>query len=486
MSDNPKKTERKLPVLIVDLDDTLVKTDIFLEQLIRYLKKHPLRVFRVGMQLLKNRAETKAHVAANVTLDAADLPYNQDVLEFLRRRHADGQRIVLATAADTRVAQAVAQHLGLFETVLSSDGGQNLKGPNKTAAIRDYLGDAPFDYIGDSHSDRPIWEAAGRAHVVSTDTQTAKALAGSVPVEHLFERPKRGFTVLRRSLRLHQWAKNFLVFAALLMSHSYADPAKVMLAVTAFLCLGLCASATYIWNDLMDLEEDRRHPSKRHRPLASGALTLREGLMLSLFCMGTGLGLGALVLGSVGVLALLVYVCLTLYYSLRLKKKLAADVVLLAGLYLYRIYLGGLAIDVAISDWLLAFSIFFFLSLGYAKRLTDIPVENRNTMTTIPGRAYLGIDSIVITALGIGSGLCSIIVMALYINDASVAVRYASPKILWVVCLLLLYWLNRIWILAGRGAIHSDPVSFAIRDRVSLICGAFMIASILIAYSFGS
>ena len=279
------------------------------------------------------------------------------------------------------------------------------------------------------------------------------------------------FNVLRRTLRLHQWAKNFLVFAALLLSHGYTDPTKIAAACVVFLALGLCASGTYIWNDLLDLADDRNHPSKRFRPLASGVIHIRDGVLLSLICVLGGLVLALLVLGAPIAAALLVYIILTVAYSLHFKRVLAADVILLAGLYLYRIYLGGLAIEAPLTDWLLAFSIFFFLSLGYAKRLTDIPPHKRDKEDAIPGRAYIGLDAITITALGVSAAASSIIVMALYITDEQVLQNYSSPQLLWVICLLLLYWLNRLWLLVFRGAVPSDPISFALRDRASQICG---------------
>lgn len=378
------------------------------------------------------------------------------------------------------MAADVAAHLGLFDEVLASDGARNLKGARKAEAIAEAVGDA-FDYIGDTAADRAIWARSGRAHVVAASPAHAARLSAGVPVERVFGGAGLSAGAALRALRVHQWSKNLLVFAALLLSHTYTEPDRILAAVVAFLCLGLCASGTYVWNDLLDLADDRRHPTKRARPLASGQLRIQDGIVLSLASVGLGLGIAGAVLGAPIVLALMAYIVLTVSYSTVLKRKLAADVIVLAALYLYRIYLGGMAIGVPVSDWLLAFSIFFFLSLGYAKRMTDLPPEVRGGTEPIAGRAYAPIDVPVITTLGAGAGLCSIIVMALYITDEAVRATYSAPQGLWLICLILLYWLNRMWILTFRGEVDRDPVSFAVRDRTSQICGLLVVAVVILS-----
>lgn len=478
MAQAPQHSDRPL---VVDLDDTLVTTDIFLEQAMALAKRGVGAALGMARALAAGRAEAKRHVARQSTLDPDGLPYNAPVVAFLKAERARGRRIILATAADREVAEPVAAHLGLFDAVLASDETGNLKGARKAEAIAAHLDGQPFDYIGDSPADRPIWQAAGQAHVVAADRGKAGVLAAGVPVVQVFERPGLTPASLIKALRLHQWAKNVLVFVALLLSHTYGDMERVGAAVIAFIALGLCASGTYLWNDLLDLADDRRHPSKRRRPLASGVMTIRQGLVISFGIVALALGLAWVALGPVLVLALICYIVLTVSYSLLIKRKMAADVMLLALLFLFRIYLGGLAIDVPVTDWLLAFSIFFFLSLGYAKRLADLPPEKRTSAAPIAGRAYTGLDAGAITALGVASAFCSVIIMALYITDETVSASYAAPQLLWLICFLLLYWLNRVWLLVYRGLLDDDPVVFALKDNTSRLCGLVIVLVVVLA-----
>mgnify|MGYP001794733736 CR=1 FL=1 len=478
-SDTPVQAPPR--ALVVDLDDTLVSTDTFMEQALVVLKAKPMAIFRMLVGLAKGRAHLKALVAAHTPLALQDLPYNDDVLDFLRHEKAAGRQIILATAADSGVAQTVADHLGIFDAVLSSTPGNNLKGPAKAAAIGDHLKETPFDYIGDSTADRPIWQAAGRAHVVAADTATARKRAGDTKLEQVFVRPGLTPRVFLKAMRVHQWAKNVLVFVPLILSHTYDEPARVWAALVAFLCLGLCASGTYLWNDLLDLADDRAHATKRMRPLASGRMTIREGVLASVALIGLGLGTALVLNGVVLMLGISLYIALTLSYSLVIKRKMVADVLLLAGLFLYRILLGGLATGVVISDWLMAFSIFFFLSLGLAKRLTDLPPDSRNNPALIPGRGYRGTDAPVLAALGAGSALSSIIILSLYINDSQVMMLYDTPQALWGICLVLLYWVCRVWVLVYRGELPHDPIVFALKDKISRILGVIILLIVLFA-----
>lgn len=474
-------TARGDPPLVVDLDDTLIQTDSFLEQALVLVKQRPRTIPRLVRGLAAGRARLKAIVMDESTVDAANMPYHIELVDFLRAENARGRRIILASAADKRVADAVADHLGIFETVLASTENNNLKGQAKADAIAHHLEGAEFDYVGDSLADRAIWAAAGRAHVVAADMQAAQKRAGSVPVARVFTRPGLTPKVMLRAMRIHQWAKNALIFVPLILSHTYDDPGRIFAACLAFLCLGLCASGTYLWNDLLDLPDDRAHPTKRNRPLASGRMTIRDGVVASFLLVGSSLILAGLFNGVALVGGLLVYILLTLAYSMIVKRKMVADVLLLAMLFLYRIMLGAIAIGVVVSDWLLAFSIFFFLSLGFAKRVADLPPEVRQSDTQIAGRAYRGTDAPILAVLGAGAGLSSIIIMALYITDAAVVQRYQTPQLLWVICLVLLYWLNRIWIMVYRGDLPHDPVVFALKDRNSRILGVLIIIMIVLA-----
>lgn len=467
--------------LVVDLDDTLILTDSFVEQALALAKTAPVDFLKLLTHAGGGRAVLKSKVADAVPLDASGLPYNKDLIDFLTAEKARGRKIILATAADERYAQSVADHLGLFDIVLASNAEQNLKGSAKADAIQEATSGAKFEYVGDCKADREIWARAGSAMVVSKDAAAAAEVAGNLEVTQVFHRDAMDWRVFLKAMRVHQWAKNVLVFVPLLLSHTYDEPDRLFATCLAFLCIGLCASATYFWNDLFDLADDRTHPTKRNRPLASGRMLVKDGVIYSFALLAVSLGL-ALFLGSFAlVCSLLAYVVLTLSYSLVVKRKMVADVILLAMLFLLRILIGGIAANVAVSDWLFAFSIFFFLSLGFAKRLADLPPEVRSSDFLIAGRGYRGTDAPILATLGASSGLSSVIVLALYINEPTVVGLYQNPIVLWGICLILLYWLNRIWLLVHRGELPHDPVVFALKDNISRMLGVMIMVLVLLA-----
>lgn len=454
--------------LCVDLDGTLVKTDLLFELLMVLLKTRPLALFRLPGWLLKGKANLKRELASHVDLDVTCLPYREPLLEFLREEHHAGRTLVLATAADERVAHKVAAHLGIFSTVVASDGAVNCSGSAKLSALERTCGEAGFTYVGDAPVDLRVWRQAKGAILVGRGTRFAGQLSN---VERTFDDEKRPWELFH-AMRLHQWAKNTLVFVPLLLAHEALNLPLVGAALLAFFAFGLCASSVYVQNDLLDLEADRHHARKRFRPFASGALPIKFGLLLApvllLLAVFTSLPLPPAFLG---VLAL--YFAFTVSYSFYFKRKAILDVLLLAVLYTIRIVAGGVAVGITVSPWLLAFSMFFFLNLAYVKRfaeLKDLPKES-----SLRSRGYTSSDLEGLADLGVSSGYVSILVVALYINSPEVRLLYAAPEFLWLLCPLLVYWVSRVWLLARRGHMHDDPVVFALRDRVSYLVGALAV-----------
>ncbi|MEM9116007.1 MAG: UbiA family prenyltransferase [Myxococcota bacterium] len=466
--------------MVVDLDGTLIRTDSLHELLLRVYVSGPPRLLAAMVALGGGKAVFKDRVAAMASLSPEALPYNDDVLEFLRAEKAKGRRLVLATASHESVAREISEHLGLFDAVIASTREHNLRGKQKLTAIEKLINGASFDYIGNALVDRPMWAAAGRAYVVASSDAGARQLAG-VPVERRFSAPRPGLKTVLRAMRIHQWAKNMLIFAPLFLAQRWSEPRLWLLGTLAFVSFGMCASATYLWNDLLDLPADRLHRSKRFRPLASGALSIGQGLFLSLVLILGSFAIAFFPVGPAFAGLLLLYVVTTVSYSVILKRKPIADVVTLACLYGLRILAGGVAMSVVLTDWLMVFSIFFFLSLGFMKRLADLPMSSTTTFDRVPGRGYGALDRPVVVTLGIAAGYCSIIILALYIRDPNVVELYPRPQFLWVVCMTLLYWLSRCWILSARGHIDDDPVVFALKDKISLGCGVVTLVFVLLA-----
>ncbi|MGE3819425.1 MAG: UbiA family prenyltransferase [Isosphaeraceae bacterium] len=484
-----QRTESKPPdakpiagLVFVDLDGSLIATDLLFELLFSLLRRSPWCLALVPFWLLRGRAGLKAEVARRVMPEPEELPYNKALLELLGRRRAEGARLILATASPRPWAEAVAGHLGLFEAVLATEPGRNLKGPGKLSAIRAYcqaIGEDRFDYVGDAEADLPIWREAETAYVVGGGdghglTRRVKAL-GSSPTVHPVGPTARVARSALRALRPHQWAKNALIFVPLLTSQHLADPLALVSATAAFVAFSLCASAIYVVNDLVDLASDRAHPEKRGRPFASGALPLASGPPMALGLLLGSFGLAAATLPAEFLVVLAGYLLLTTLYSLVIKSRLMVDVLALALLYSVRIFAGGIATAIPISEWLIGFSTFFFLSLAFVKRYTELhrAIES-GKLEKLRGRGYRPSDIGLVETLGATSGYLAVLVLALYIQSEAVRPLYRSPNWLWGICLVLVYWISRVWFLAKRGELPGDPVSFALRDRHSLASGAIV------------
>ena len=450
--------------LCVDLDGTLIRTDVLVESFLALVKRSPLRAARAVLGLRRGRASFKQEIADQIDLDAATLPYDEEVVAYLREERAGGRRIVLTTATNEKYARQIAAHVGLFDEVLASDAGTNLSGARKLGRLRERFGTGGFDYAGNSHADLKIWPAARQAVLVRPECGVETRAARSSRIARVFRARGAGAKDLLRAIRVHQWLKNLLLFVPLIAAHRITDVGLLATAVIAFFSFSLCASSAYVVNDLLDLKADRHHPRKRFRPFAAGTIPVDQGLGLSALLLAGGLALAAFVsaafLGTV-----VLYYFLTLAYSLSIKNRVLADILLLAGLYTLRIVAGGVAVQVVPSFWLLAFSMFLFLSLAMVKRYSEIAGLRDTDQTMTIGRGYRLTDLPTLMSLGAASAYTSVLILALYIDTDSLL--YQQPMYLWGLPPLMLYWVSRLWVGAGRGKIDDDPLVFALRDGVS-------------------
>ncbi len=465
-SSNPSS----IPV-VVDLDGTLISTDLLVETANGFVTRQHLRALRMLAWLLAGKCELKTRLAEACGIDPAHLPYNQALLSWLHEQKELGRRLVLATASHLTLAEAVAHHLGIFDEVLASQAGTNLKGSAKRDALVDRYGERGFDYVGNEAADLVVWRSARRAYVVGSSPRLIRDVQVLGTLGRVFHdaRPS-AFGSLLKAMRLHQWLKNLLVLVPLLAAHRYGDPASLVPALLAFLAFGLAASGVYLLNDLADVAADRQHPRKRRRPFAAGHLSLLHGWLAWPVLQLAAFSLAALALPPAFLAWLAAYFVLTLAYSLVLKRIVLVDVLTLAGLYTLRIVAGASAIGVTPSFWLLAFSTFFFLSLAFIKRYSEIKA-GIGSQGKVHGRGYLHGDLETVSSLGIGAGQVSVLVLALYIQDSHTAVMYHSPEFIWLACPLLLYWVSRAWLIAHRGGMHDDPLVFAIKDPASWLIG---------------
>jgi len=475
----PSKVPPK--VVCVDLDGTLIKTDTLWESLLLLAKSRPWELFLVVLWLCRGKAHLKRQLAARVVPDPALLPYRSQVLDSLLELKNDGKRLVLATAADERVARAVSRHLGLFDDVIASDGEMNCAGTNKLLAIERRFGRAAFAYWGDSHADLPLWQAAAEAYVVGPRRRVSNAARAICSPHSVFVTGRARAGALVAALRPHQWVKNLLVLLPLFLAHEWDQLAKLALALVGLAAFSAAASAIYVVNDLLDIEADRRHSSKRRRPFAAGDLSVPAGLLLA---CSAGVAAFALAFGCVSsrfTCWLAVYLALTTAYSLFLKKQLILDVILLAGLYTLRIVAGAAAVDVPLSPWLLAFAMFFFLSLALGKRYIELRSVADRPEAVLPGRGYCADDAQLLESIGPTSGYLAVLVFCLYIDSNAVGALYRHPWVLWSICPVLLYWITRFWLLARRKQVSDDPVVFALKDKASIGMIALTAALVLLA-----
>ncbi|AWA41237.1 UbiA family prenyltransferase [Pseudomonas sp. 22105] len=458
---------------VIDLDGTLLKTDLLFECAMAFMRQAPLQCCKPLIWLGRGRSYLKEQLAHATTIDVTTLPYDPDVLWMIEAQRNSGRKIVLATASHHSLALRIAEHLKVFDEVLATTLECNLSGMNKRDLLVELYGDGGFDYVGNSLDDLPVWRSARQGYVVNPlpgVELAARHLGNVVQVDRAYA---SNFRSWYKAFRIHQWVKNTLIFIPLLAAHQLVNPMSLWHGVLAFLFFGLCASGVYVLNDLLDLADDRKHPTKHARPFASGDLSIKSGLMvfpLLLLVAFTGAWIW---LPRQFVVVLACYYLLTLVYSLVLKRLMALDVIALALLYTLRIIAGGAAFELELTVWMLAFSMFMFLSLALIKRYAELLLALNSGITgRTGGRDYFPADLAMLSSLGAASGYLAVMVLALYIHDGATTALYAHPRWIWLACPVLLLWITRIWLLTHRGRMNDDPVVFAVRDRLSLAMGA--------------
>jgi 4-hydroxybenzoate polyprenyltransferase len=384
-----------------------------------------------------------------------------------------GRSVVIATGADERLAQRVAEHIGGIDHVYATTYGKNLTGSAKAAFLRQNYGDGAFDYIGDSSADLAVWKYCRQAYVVGTES-FAERVSRFAHVEQVFPRKRVSVKTWIKALRGHHWAKNLLLFIPLLLAHD-VHGLQVAKTFVGFVLFGLCASSIYVINDVLDLHSDRIHPWKSNRPIASGAISIPVGLAVASLLVTFALACAFMSAASFG-FVLLGYIVLTMWYSARLKTVVLLDAFVLSSFYTIRVWAGGVVVNVPLSQWFLAFSMFFFLSLAIAKRYSELVHAADLADSNRSGRGYRSEDRELLGVIGVASSFSSIVILALYVQSSQVAALYRHPQVLLLICPILLYWTSRVWLQAYRGELAEDPVTLAMRDRASYFVGALVAA----------
>lgn len=467
--------------LCVDLDGTLLRVDTFWESLVLLWKHHPLLCLRVPLWLLKGKAHLKEQIDHHVELGVHLLPVNPSFLEYLTEQKDSGRTLILVTGAPHKTAHRVSERFGIFSEVLSTHGSINLTGSRKAEELVRRFGEKGFDYAGNAPIDLKVWPRAQNSIVVNGSKALMNRARKVSTVVATFDPMLPLWKTLLKAVRWHQWSKNLLLLVPVVTAHALTNQTVLLKSALAFVAFCLVTSGVYLTNDLLDLEADRIHVRKRRRPLASGNLSIRAGATALPLFLALGLGIATFIgFSFLGVL--LAYVVLTFAYSLALKRMVFVDVCVLAVLYTLRIVAGHEATNIAYSDWLLLFALFFFLSLALIKRYCELLTHHLANRSEVSGRGYMSKDHPIVRVIGLISAGMAVSVLAFYVQSEHVRSLYVRPTLLWVLVPIILGWLLRVWVLASRGKVHDDPVIFALKDWFSYLLGA-LCAVVLVAAS---
>ena len=467
--------------LCVDLDGTLIQTDSLWESCLRLISQKPFMLFLLPLWLFLGKAGFKDRVSNSIHLTPGSLPFNTHLLKFLTQQRLHNRHLVLVTAANEKIAEDIAAHLNIFDEILASNKTNNLSGKSKADALVEKYGEQGFVYAGNANIDLNVWQHAAAAIVVNGSDSLIQKAKKLTMVEEVFPKEhKTSLKVILKAIRIHQWAKNMLIFTALILSHNWFNTDALELSIFAFLSFSFAASSIYIINDLIDLEADRKHRTKRNRPIAAGILSIQSAVTIVPFLIALSFFFASKI-NLDFVIILSVYLILTTAYSLYLKPIALIDVITLTSLYTIRIVAGAVAVNVPLSYWLITFSMFIFLSLALIKRFSELKNLVQQGETISLSRGYHTDDLPAVSLFGISSGYISVLVLVLYTHDLQADTLYSTPNWLWFVAIAVLYWISRMWLLAFRGKMNEDPVLFAIRDRNSYIVSLLVSLSIYLA-----
>lgn len=472
------KLSKNVPIF-VDLDGTLIFTDTLLEQILLYLKKNPLNFINILKWIFIGISHLKNEIRKVIEIQVENLPYNKELILWIRSQKNQGNKIYLCTATNVNVANKINNYLNLFDDVFGSNEFINLKGKKKLINIYEVTNNSEFCYVGDSKPDIEVWKKAKYAVLVNVKKKLTTKVSGCSTIIHTFNNKKINFYIISKMLRLHQWLKNFLLFVPFLTSHLSISLNAISQLILSFFAFSFCASSVYIINDLLDIDSDRKHGSKRERPFAAGSVSILVGILFFVACLIISIGLTVFIENDFYNYIILYFV-ITCLYTLKLKTLILVDCIILSILYTLRIISGSIPIDVDISFWLLAFSIFIFLSLAFLKRYVELSKLGSKNIT-VSGRGYVKSDASIVKILGIVSGFSSILVLCLYINGETSKFYYSSPEFIWLSVAIMIYWTCWVWIKAERKEIDDDPIIFASKDIVSIFVGIAFLMLFLLA-----
>lgn len=460
--------------LCVDLDGTFLLTDSLLESILGAIKLKPIVLLLIPFWLLKGRANLKSQITKFFIPNVETLPINDEVLKFITEQKLKNRKIILTTATNIKVAENIVNNYAVFDEFFASSNENNLRASNKANFLIEKFGEKQFDYIGNSFDDLKVWQFSNNAILVNPSKNLVKKVQRINQNIVSISLNKTTFYDYIQQIRIHQWLKNILIFLPFLLAHKI-NLQNLINSTLAFIAFSFIASFVYIINDLFDLESDRRHPTKKYRPLACGKISISKAFFISLILFIAGSVISIKFLNIYFISTLAIYLFITTIYTFYVKRIVILDIITLSLLYTIRLIAGGVSTYIEVSEWLLGFSLFFFLSLATMKRYTELLIINEQNKTKTSGRGYSIKDISLIRTIGLSTGYLSVLIFSLYLNSFKVISLYKNPKILWLITLSLLYWISRLWLISHRGEMNDDPIIFIAKDKISYFIGIIII-----------
>ena len=448
----------------------LLKTNVLNEAIFLRIKRNPLNLFLIPLWFLPGNSGRIRHLSQGISINWRTIPVRESIVKRMQAALEGNRRVFFLTSMPHTWAQELCAEIDCTKATIIDE---NAIATSDRSSLTDVFSAAQFDYIGDGRRDLSICQSARRVLIVGSSRGAIARAKKIAAIDGIIPGDSAGLITFIKMIRTHQWLKNFLVLVPLLAAHRLMSLSNIRIAAAAFMAFCLCASSVYVLNDLLDLESDRQHFRKRNRPIAAGKIAVSQALGVGLLFLVAAAWL-ALSISRLFTLTVAIYFVMTLAYSLRLKRQVIVDVMLLAALYTIRVVAGAVATTVVPSFWLLAFSMFLFLSLAVVKRYSEMLVTLSEDKQYAAGRGYSVEDLPVLLSLGVSVGIAAIVVLALYINDPATNRLYPATIWLWPVPPLMLYWVSRVWMKARRGEMHDDPVVFAMRDWQSLLTVALV------------
>ncbi|MGB9701961.1 MAG: UbiA family prenyltransferase [Candidatus Kapaibacteriota bacterium] len=459
--------DKQIP-LVVDLDGTLISTDVLMEQLFILLKRKPYFILHILVWFFQGYAKLKYEITKRVELSPEILPYKEEVINWVKTQKEAGRKIVLATAAQIENAEIIGNYIGIFDEIIATTPNYNLRGNNKRLILNQKFGEKNYDYIGDAYIDLNVWKSARKAILVEPTKDLISRTKQITNVEKVFEPKDSKISIFLKSIRVNQWLKNFLIFVPVILAHHF-DLITLLQLLISFILFSFVSSAVYLLNDLYDLEADRKHPIKKNRPLASGQMHLSTGLYYSIGFLLVSLTLSYFFLTISFFYILLLYFIANLFYSLYFKYQPIFDIILLSFLYTIRLFAGGFIANVIISEWLISFSLFFFTSLAILKRYAEIKIYENTKISTPNVRGYNLKDTQFLFTSGIASSITSSLIFILYIQSEKVTKLYTHPQYLIVIAIILILFLLRTWFNVGKDLKTDNPIEMVLSDKINYL-----------------